>query len=58
MNEVSSIRYVCINCGYVYDPALGDALNNVPPGTPFDALPEGWVCPMCYADKDKFDPVD
>lgn len=54
----SNIRYVCANCGYIYDPAEGDPLSNVPPGTPFEQLPDGWVCPLCYAGKDVFDALD
>jgi len=52
------MRYVCVNCGYVYDPAQGDPFNSIPPGVPFEELPEEWVCPMCYATRDKFDPLD
>lgn len=51
-------RYVCVNCAYIYDPAVGDPLSNIPPGTPFENLPESWVCPICYASKDVFDPLD
>lgn len=49
-------KYVCDVCGYVYDPAEGDSENNVPPGTPFEKLPEDWVCPVCGAAKDEFTP--
>ena len=52
------MRYICSCCGYVYDPAQGDPMNGVPPGVPFEELPEEWVCPMCYATRDKFDPLD
>jgi rubredoxin len=52
------MKYVCINCGYVYDPKQGDPFNNIPPGTAFKDLPDEWVCPMCYATRDKFDPLD
>lgn len=51
-------RFICSSCGYVYDPAEGDPLSDVPPRAPFDGLPEGWCCPMCYADRDAFDPLD
>lgn len=51
-------RYICINCGYVYDPAKGDPMNNVADDTPFAELPEAWVCPMCYATQDQFDLLD
>ena len=37
----------CRACGTVYDPRAGDAARAVPPGTPFDRLPESWRCPGC-----------
>lgn len=49
-------KYVCKLCGYVYDPQLGDPDNNVPPGTAFENLPGNWVCPLCGAGKDEFEP--
>ena len=52
------MRYICTCCGYIYDPEKGDELNNILPGVEFDDLPAGWVCPLCYAECDKFDPLD
>jgi len=49
-------KYVCQVCGYVYDPAVGDPDNGVPAGTPFEKLPEDWLCPVCGASKDQFEP--
>jgi rubredoxin len=49
-------KYVCGVCGYIYDPAKGDPDNGVPPGTPFEKLPAGWVCPECGVGKDEFSP--
>jgi rubredoxin len=49
-------RFVCTRCGYVYDPDNGDPQSDVPAGTPFDRLPDEWVCPQCYAEHDAFDP--
>lgn len=49
-------KYVCGVCGFVYDPAKGDPDNGVPPGTPFENLPANWVCPVCGASKDQFEP--
>lgn len=49
------VRYVCTVCGYVYDPEVGDPDNGVAPGTPFEKLPDDWVCPVCGASKDKFE---
>ncbi|MGQ9707941.1 MAG: rubredoxin [bacterium] len=51
-------RYVCNVCGYVYDPAVGDVENGVPSGTPFESLPDTWVCPVCGAGKDQFEPEE
>jgi len=47
-------KYVCDVCGYVYDPAKGDPDNGVPPGTPWEKVPDTWVCPECGASKDQF----
>ena len=49
--------YECSICGYVYDPAKGDPENNIAQGTSFEQLPESWVCPVCGAAKDMFEPV-
>lgn len=51
-------RYVCSVCGYVYDPAVGDPENGIPAGTPFENLPADWVCPVCGATKDQFEPEE
>ena len=48
-------RYVCTVCGYVYDPTKGDPEHGIEPGTPFEQLPDDWVCPVCGAEKDKFE---
>ena len=50
-------RYEC-PCGYIYDPAEGDAESNISIGTPFEDLPEGWVCPLCGAEKEYFEKLD
>jgi rubredoxin len=50
-------KYVCNACGYVYDPAIGDPANGVIPGTPFESLPDDWVCPECGAAKSDFSPA-
>lgn len=48
-------KYECLVCGYIYDPAVGDAENGVAAGTAFEDLPDGWVCPECGAAKDMFE---
>jgi rubredoxin len=47
-------RMECGVCWTVYDPAEGDALGRVVPGTPFAALPEDWRCPTCDAPRSQF----
>lgn len=51
-------KYVCTACGYVYDPAKGDTEHGVKAGTPFENLPDDWVCPDCGVGKDMFEPED
>lgn len=50
--------YQCSICGYVYEPSQGDPDNNIPANTPFENLPADWVCPICGASKEQFNPVD
>ncbi|MEM2816362.1 MAG: rubredoxin [Candidatus Bathyarchaeia archaeon] len=47
-------KWECEICGYIYDPEAGDPDNGIMPGTPFEALPDSWVCPICGASKDMF----
>lgn len=51
---MSMKKYVCVPCGWVYDPEIGDSDGNIAPGTPFEDLPDDWVCPLCGAGKDDF----
>ena len=50
-------RWQCLICQYVYDPAIGDPDGEVMPGTRFEDIPEGWICPICGAGKDAFVPL-
>ena len=49
-------KYFCNPCGYTYDPEKGDPEHGIAPGTPFEALPDDWVCPVCGIDKSMFQP--
>jgi len=51
-------KWECIVCGYIYDPGIGDEDSDVAPGTPFEDLPDDWVCPDCGAGKDMFEKVE
>lgn len=48
----------CGICWWVYDPAVGDDVRAIPPGTPFSALPDDWCCPGCDAPRHKFMVLD
>ncbi len=45
---------VCDGCGYEYDPVKGDPSADIAPGTPFEKLPDDWVCPECAEPKAHF----
>jgi rubredoxin/molybdopterin converting factor small subunit len=49
-------KWKCSICGYIYDPSKGDPDGGLKPGTAFEEVPEDWVCPMCGAGKDMFEP--
>lgn len=51
-------KYICEDCGYIYDPEVGDPANGVQPGTAFEDIPESWVCPLCFEPKSAFKPMD
>jgi rubredoxin len=44
--------------GYTYDVEKGDSDSGIVPGTPFEDLPNHWVCPLCGVGKDQFAPVE
>ena len=48
-------RYECIQCKYIYNPKFGNEKAGIKPGTPFEELPEEWVCPVCGEGKDMFE---
>jgi rubredoxin len=47
-------RYMCLVCGYTYDPKRGDPKGGIAPGTPGDQLPPQWRCPGCGSSQDNF----
>ncbi len=51
-------KWECLVCGHIYDPAEGDPDSGIPPGTPFEELPDDWVCPDCGAEKSEFVPLN
>jgi len=49
-------RYVCSVCGWVYDEERGAPEDDIAPGTPWDDVPDDWLCPKCGAGKEDFEP--
>jgi rubredoxin len=50
----ANARLECKICWWVYDPALGDAVWQIAPGTPFGTLPRHWRCPQCDGEAEQF----
>ena len=53
--EEKIMTYVCVLCGYEYNPKAGDPENGVAEGTDFEDVPADWVCPLCGATKEDFE---
>ena len=51
-------KWVCIACGWIYDPEQGDPDSGVDPGTAFEDIPDDWYCPECGVGKDDFELVE
>jgi rubredoxin len=54
----TSQKWICESCGFIYDPAEGDLDGGIEPGTPFEAIPDDWFCPVCGARKKDFVPYE
>ena len=50
-------KYRCTVCGWIYDPEIGDPDGGIAPGTPFEQVPDDWVCPVCGAAKSAFEKI-
>ena len=48
------VKYVCKECGYVYDVKTGDPDNKIKSGTEFKDISKDWVCPLCASEKEQF----
>lgn len=48
-------NYICTECVYVYCQDREDPdRNDIPKGTPFEKVPNDWVCPGCGSPKRDF----
>ncbi|WP_438982030.1 rubrerythrin family protein [Vulcanococcus sp.] len=48
--------WICKVCGVIYNPAEGDPDSGIAAGTPFEAIPDDWSCPICGTRKANFIP--
>ncbi|MCX5936859.1 MAG: rubredoxin [Cyanobium sp. LacPavin_0920_WC12_MAG_62_9] len=48
--------WICKVCSMIYDPTKGDPDSGIAAGTPFESLPESWICPICQTRKANFIP--
>jgi rubredoxin len=53
-----STSYQCTNCLTIYDKNYGDPFANIPPGVPFEDLPESYACHVCDSPKREFRAVE
>ena len=51
-------KWMCSNCGWIYDEANGDPASGIAPGTRWEDVPDSWVCPDCGAEKSQFEMVE
>jgi len=49
-------KWICKVCSVIYDPAIGDPDSGIAAGTPFEAIPDDWSCPLCGTRKANFIP--
>lgn len=56
--ELTASEWVCNVCGYVYDERAGVPADGIPPGTRWEDVPEGWLCPDCGVGKHEFTKMD
>lgn len=40
-------QYVCLECGWIYDEAVGDPDRGYPAGTKWEDLPDDFKCAEC-----------
>jgi rubredoxin len=54
----TSINWRCQACSYVYVPEFGDPCGGIAAGTPFEQLPDDWMCPECGVSKAHFEKIE
>jgi rubredoxin len=53
------VRYRCNVCQvFEYDPARGDSVTGIPPGTKPGDFPDDWQCPICRSNHSHLKPLE
>ncbi|AJQ96790.1 rubredoxin [Gynuella sunshinyii] len=52
--QLSTKRWMCLVCGWVYDEQAGAPEDGIAPGTAWEDIPDDWMCPECGVTKDMF----
>ncbi|MDP2027194.1 MAG: rubredoxin [Sulfuriferula sp.] len=50
-------KWVCLICDFVYDETLGLPDEGIASGTRFEDIPDSWACPDCGVTKSDFELV-
>jgi regulator of cell morphogenesis and NO signaling len=53
---MSNAKTICTVCNYIYDEALGEPTQKIPPSLKFNDLSDQWKCPECESGKEMFQP--
>ncbi len=51
-------KWMCVICGLIYDEAEGWPEDGIPAGTAWADVPDDWVCPDCFAEKEDFKMIE
>lgn len=54
MVKPGSRKWQCLVCGEIYDEALGLPEVGIAAGTPFEDIPDDWICMSCGASKSSY----
>jgi rubredoxin len=57
MEIITTQKWVCQICDFVYDETLGLPDEGIAPGTRFEDIPDSWACPDCGVTKSDFELV-
>lgn len=57
--ENNSVKqWQCMVCGFIYDEAQGLPEDGIAPGTPWQEIPDDWMCPDCGVGKEDFEMIE